>query len=96
MVAYAIFIRKHTLDQEELDIYAAKVGPVLGKYAPKVLAGHGAHEVVEGDDIEGLVILAFPNLDLARRWYHSPEYQEAVQHRLKGGRYHGIIVDGPP
>jgi uncharacterized protein (DUF1330 family) len=95
MAAYALFIREQTLDQQELNIYATKVRPILGKYSPRVLAGHGRHEVVEGHDVEGVIILSFPNVELAKRWYHSPEYQEAVKHRLKGGRYHGIIVDAP-
>jgi uncharacterized protein (DUF1330 family) len=95
MAAYAVFIRERTLDQEELDIYAAKVRSVLGQHPMRVLAGHGEHQVVEGDDVEGVIILSFPSLELAKRWYHSPEYQEAVKHRLKGGRYRGIIVDGP-
>jgi uncharacterized protein (DUF1330 family) len=94
MTAYAIFIREETLDPAELDAYAAKLGPVKGKFGQSVLAAYGALEVVEGDPAEGVVIIAFPSFEQARRWYYSPEYQEAVKHRFKGARYRGLLVDG--
>lgn len=94
MAAYAIFLREETLDQTELDTYAASVAPVLEKFTPEVLAAYGAQEVVEGPATEGVVLLRFPSFEDATRWYHSSEYQGIVGHRLKGARYRGIIVQG--
>jgi uncharacterized protein (DUF1330 family) len=94
MAAYAIFLREETQDQAELDAYAASITPVFEQFSPTVLAAYGAQEVVEGPAIEGVVLVRFPTYALASAWYHSPEYQAIVGHRLKGARYRGIIFDG--
>ena len=55
---------------------------------------NGAFEVLEGPDIEGAVILEYPGMLAARDWYFSPAYQEVVQHRFKGAKYRGYILEG--
>ncbi len=40
------------------------------------------------------MILAFPDAAAARDWYESPAYQEARQHRLRGGHYRFYVIDG--
>jgi uncharacterized protein (DUF1330 family) len=60
----------------------------------KPLAAYGRHVTLEGPDVEGVVIAEFPSLEEARAWYESPAYQEAVQHRLRGAVYRGLIVEG--
>lgn len=101
MTAYAVIIREETIDPSELDAYAARVAeirPALDRFLPEVLAGYGAQEVIEGVGVEGVAIVKFPTYELAMEWYRSPEYQSAVGHRLRGARYHSIIVNGidPP
>ena len=44
--------------------------------------------------MEGAAILEFPTLAEAKAWYLSPAYQEARQHRFKGGDYCAILVEG--
>ncbi len=66
------------------------------------LAGHpitprafyGDFEMLEGDPIEGAVILEFPSMATARAWYDSPAYQAAVAHRHRGADYRVFIVEG--
>jgi uncharacterized protein (DUF1330 family) len=94
MSAYAVFIREETIDQSELDLYSSLAGDQFAKYEPELLTAYGAQEVVEGPDAEGVVIIRFRDVQTARAWYHGPEYQAIVQHRLKGARYRGIIVAG--
>jgi uncharacterized protein (DUF1330 family) len=94
MTAYAIFIREETLDPAEMELYAAKATSGAENFSLEVLAAYGGHEVVEGPEVEGVVIIAFPTMEEAKRWYNGPAYQEAVQHRFKGARYHGIFVNG--
>jgi uncharacterized protein (DUF1330 family) len=48
MVAYVIYIREQTFDQEELDIYVNSAGPVLEKFPMQFLAANGRLEVLEG------------------------------------------------
>ncbi|QDL94230.1 DUF1330 domain-containing protein (plasmid) [Paroceanicella profunda] len=94
MPAYVVFTREETLDQAELDTYSANVGPTLEGHEVTPRVAYGEFEVLEGPDIEGAVILEFPDMQAARTWYFSPAYQDVVQHRFKGARYRGFIVQG--
>ena len=94
MPAYIVFIREKTLDESELETYWSKAPATLDGQPIKVLASYGRHVTLEGTDVEGVVIAEFPSLDEARSWYDSPTYQEALQHRLKGAVYRGLIVEG--
>ncbi len=94
MTAYAVFIRESTRDPAELEAYSRKVGGTLAGHTVKVLAAYGCHEVLEGPEIEGLVILEFPSLDEAKAWYDSPAYREVREHRFRGSDYRAVIVEG--
>lgn len=96
MPAYMIFIREQTLDRTELEAYWAKVASTLDGVPIKVLSAYGPHVVLEGPDIEGVVIAEFPSTEAARRWYDSPAYQDAANHRKLGAIYRGLIVEGTP
>lgn len=94
MPAYVVFMREKTLDQSELETYWEKVTGTLDGRPLKVLAAYGKHVVLEGPDVEGVVIAEFPTLEEARDWYNSPAYQEAARHRYIGAVYRGVIVEG--
>jgi len=36
----------------------------------------------------------FPDVETAKKFYHSPEYQEARKHRLGAADFHMVIVEG--
>jgi uncharacterized protein (DUF1330 family) len=94
MPAYIIFTREATKDPEEMKVYSSKAGDTLAGHpvTPRVL--YGAFEMLEGDPIQGVVVLEFPTAEEARTWYHGPAYQEAVAHRHAGSDYRVFIVDG--
>lgn len=94
MPAYVIFTRESTTDQAELDAYAALVPAARVGHDMTARVRYGAFEMLEGDPIEGCVVLEFPTMDAARDWYRSPAYQEAAQHRFAGSRYRTFIVQG--
>ena len=60
----------------------------------KFLAAYGRHEALEGPTPGRHRHRRVPSMDEARRWYDSPAYQAAVQHRFKGAIYRGLIVEG--
>ncbi len=93
MSAYVVFMREKTIDQAELETYWEKVKDSLDGRPLKVLAAYGRHDVLEGPDVEGVVIAEFPTLEEARAWYDSPAYQQAAQHRHRGAVYRGLIVE---
>ena len=94
MPAYVIFIRKRTSNPAELEVYFQKAPASLAGRPVTIHALYGRHEVIEGEPIEGAAILEFPSVAEAKAWYESPAYREALQHRLKGADYIGIIVEG--
>jgi uncharacterized protein (DUF1330 family) len=94
MAAYIVFIRESTRNASELETYSQKVGATLAGHPITVLAAYGRHEVLEGPDVEGVVIMEFPSFDEAKVWYDSPAYCEVREHRFRGTDYRAVIVEG--
>ena len=95
MVAYVVFTRVRTRDPAQLKQYAdARTKFFAGHSVRPLVPFGGPFEVLEGPAIEGISILEFPSLEEAKAWYSSPAYQEASQHRFRGGDYTTVIVDG--
>ena len=94
MSTYVIFTRESTTDPAELKAYTQRAGATLAGHPVEVLAAYGRHEVLEGPDVEGVVILEFPSFDAAKKWYDSPAYRAAREHRLRGAEYSAVIVEG--
>lgn len=93
MAAYFIAIKRKTLDADALETYKS-LAPAAATPGLKRLARYGAHEDVESDPIEGVVLVEFPTMEEARAWYHGDAYQKAKQYRLKGGEYTCILFEG--
>ncbi len=89
-----MFIKEKVHDQSELDKYTPKARNSLSGHPVKVLAAYGRHEVLEGKQLEGGVIVEFPTFAEAKAWYDSPAYSDARQHRFKGADYSAVIIDG--
>jgi uncharacterized protein (DUF1330 family) len=94
MAAYAVFIRESTRDATELETYSQQVGATLASHPINVLAAYGRQEVLEGPEVEGVVILEFPTLEAAKAWYGSPAYRQLREHRFRGADYRAVIVEG--
>ena len=95
MAVYMLFIREQPIrDQAEMGTYSK-----MNRESPrdpnmKVLVAYGAMEAIEGEGIDGMVMLQFPDAAAAKAWYNSPAYQAAMQHRLKGADYRVLMVQG--
>jgi uncharacterized protein (DUF1330 family) len=94
MAAYMVFTSYSTLDPKELETYRKMAPATLAGHPVSVRVSYGHHEVVEGPEIEGIVILEFPTIEAAKAWYDSPAYREAREHRFKGAEYRAVIVQG--
>jgi len=94
MAAYAVMIRERMKDAEEFATYGKLAREARGDHKLKALAFYGPQQVAEGEDVEGVVILEFPDMAAARAWYDSPAYQAAKVHRVKGADYRVIFVEG--
>lgn len=94
MPAYIVFTRTQTLDPKELELYGANIQETMKGHPIEILSPYGKFEVLEGDQIEGMVIAKFPDMKSARLWYFSEPYQRIVQHRKNGALYNGILIEG--
>jgi uncharacterized protein (DUF1330 family) len=94
MSAYVVMMRERTTNPEEMDLYAMQAVSAREGHPITPLARYGALEVLEGPAFEGCLIHRFPTLKDAEAWYHSPKYQQAVQHRHRGAEYRVFIVAG--
>lgn len=94
MTAYVIGEIEVT-DPERYADYVAQGRPVIERFGGRVLAAGGALEAFEGAPRGGrVVILEFPSLDHARRWYRSDAYAPAKAIRLKAAKAVLFAVEG--
>lgn len=82
-------------DLPAMEEYRKQVPATLAKYGGRFLVRGGAHQVVEGDwKPTRLVVIEFPSLGDAQRWYDSEEYRAPKALRMRAGRTSVVIVDG--
>ncbi len=89
-----VFIKRRTTNQSEMDVYSELAPHTAAGHPMTMLAGYGRQEVLEGDPIEGAVIMRFPTNTEAKAFYDSPGYQAAAAHRHAGADYDVFIVEG--
>lgn len=94
MAAHVILIREKLRDEEAMARYAKAAADARGDHKITPLAFYGKHEVTEGADADGVVILSFPSMAEAKAWYDSPEYTAARAHRYQAADYRVIFVEG--
>ncbi|MDH3400525.1 MAG: DUF1330 domain-containing protein [Chromatiales bacterium] len=92
--AYVI-VRANVTDPEAYEEYKQHSGPAVARYGGHFLARGGLLETLEGDE-EGcrVVLIEFPDLDTARRWYNSPEYQHAISIRKDAAKAQFLLLEG--
>lgn len=99
MAAYMIFIRESEIrDPEAMVAYSGSnrdgTAAFKERFAIEPLAVYGACEAIEGKAAEGVVLLKFPDMEKARGWYNSPEYQKAIPLRMQAADYRAILFEG--
>ncbi len=94
MTVYAI-AQGRINDRDAFDDYVAHATPTLEAHSVKVLALDESPTMIEGEaEFPRTVILEFENADAFHRWYNSPEYQAAREHRLAASVGTFILVNG--
>jgi uncharacterized protein (DUF1330 family) len=96
MPAYVI-VDLTVTDLPTMEEYRERVPATLTPYGGRFLVRGGTHHTVEGDwKPNRLVVLEFPSMDHAKRWYDSEEYREPLAMRLRAGRTNLVMIDGGP
>ena len=94
MPAY-IIVEVKVNDPVGYEDYKKLTAGTLTAYQGKFIVRGGKTETLEGDwDPERFVILEFPNSDLAKAWWASPEYTVAKQIRYKNATSRMIVAEG--
>jgi len=95
MPAYFLVDIRKIEDAALMDAYRARVRPVVEKFGGRYLVIGGPFEVVEGNYQPVYpVLLEFPSMSEARRWYESDEYRELKQMRLEATIGNGVFMAG--
>ena len=95
MPAYFLVDTREIKDAAKLEKYRARVSPVVEKFGGRYLAIGGPFEVVEGSWRPVYpVLIEFPSMEQARRWYDSEDYRELKQLRLAATVSSGVFIAG--
>ena len=94
MPAY-IIAQVNVTDPAKYQEYAKLAGPATQKYGGRFLVRGGAKTTMEGDiPFQRIVVNEFPDVEAAKKFYNSVEYQAARQKRLGAADFNMIIVEG--
>jgi len=82
-------------DAAEFERYRPAAATSIARFGGRYVVRGGAAELLEGSPApKRVVILEFPDIATARRWYHSEEYQAALKIRLAASNGRLFLVEG--
>ena len=94
MAAYLV-VDIEIQDAAGFEDYRKAVPATIEKYGGKILVRGGKFERLEGEwEPKRVVLVEFPSLEQAKRWYDSEEYRAPKAVRLKTSRGNLILVEG--
>ena len=96
MAAYVIS-EVEILDEELGARYRSLAADSIAAYGGRYLVRGALPEALEGEwpEASRLVVVEFPSIEVARRWYASPEYGEALGVRDQALSRRLILCEGP-
>ena len=82
-------------DPEKFNSYGEKLTPLIASFGGRYLVSGGEPQAVEGNlGLKSLVIIEFPSMEAARRFYDSPEYRPVKPLRLASASSDIVLVEG--
>jgi uncharacterized protein (DUF1330 family) len=94
MAAYYI-VEIDIQDQAKFEEYRQKVPATIARYGGRYLVRGGQQETIEGTwRPKRIVVLEFPSVEQAKRWYDSPEYRPLKELRRQTAHGHIVLVEG--
>jgi len=80
-------------DEEAYGRYAKLAGPAIEKHGGYFIARAARYVQLEGKERPRNVVAKFPTLEAAETCYHSPEYQEALNHARGASERELLVVE---
>ena len=74
-----------------------------GKLTPDILKTYGGRYLIRGGNVEvfegtwipnRLVVMEFESIEQLKRWYHSPDYTDALKIRQESSDSNVIVAEG--
>lgn len=94
MAAYFI-VEIDVQDGAAFEEYRKQVPATIAKYGGRYLVRGGRTETLEGDwQPKRVVVLEFPSLEQAKKFYDSPEYGPLKALRLRAAKSKLLLVEG--
>lgn len=82
-------------DAPVFEEYRKQVPDTIARYGGRYLVRGGQHQKLEGGWTPArLVVLEFPTMEQARRWYDSEEYRAPKALRMKCALTDVVLVQG--
>jgi uncharacterized protein (DUF1330 family) len=95
MPAYFFVDVREVKNPEKMAEYRSRVGHIVEKFGGQYVVAGGTFEVKEGSyQPNFLVMIQFPSMDAARRWYDSEEYRPLLEMRLAATTSNAFLVAG--
>ena len=96
MAAYVIAYLNVT-DPKAFEAYRKLAAQTFAPYGGKPVVVDGRFEVLEGMvNPKSIVVIQFESVEVAKRWYASPEYAKLIPQRQQAAETSLILVDGLP
>ncbi len=77
------------------ETYRPLAGASIAQYGGKFVVRGGKTELLEGaPEPKRVVVIEFADTAALKRWYNSPEYQEALKIRLANSTSRAFMIEG--
>jgi uncharacterized protein (DUF1330 family) len=75
--------------------YTTHVPATIAKYGGRFLVRGGATETLEGNwPQQRRVLIEFPSVEAAKRWYDSPDYEKPKAMRIANSKGRLLLLEG--
>ena len=97
MAAYGLFDVRAVTDPGKMERYQSGVLATVKRHGGQYLVVGGRCEAVEGDWSPAFpVLIKFPSLEHAHRWYNSDEYKNLKSLRLSATKGSAVFMESEP
>jgi len=96
MPAYTVAILNETRMNDDIRTYLERIDKTLQPYQGRYIIHGGPYVWMEGESTGDLIIIEFPNLELASHWYDSAAYREIKPLRTENSAGTVFLVQGVP
>jgi uncharacterized protein (DUF1330 family) len=96
VAAYAVAHLRAVEMGPEIVAYLEQIDATLAPFGGRFLVHGGAKTVLEGCWPGDLIVIAFPDRDMAQAWYDSAAYRAILPLRTDHAQGNVVLVDGVP